>query len=48
MTVLDELRKTDLFESKLEATLPEFHNSELRVSAEADGFNLEQELKRSS
>lgn len=45
--MIDELRKTDLFESKLDAALPEFHNNELRVSAEAHGFNLDQELRQS-
>ena len=48
MTVLDELRKTDLFENKLEASLPDFLTVELRVSAEANGFDLDHELRKSA
>ena len=37
-----------MFESKLDASLPFNYKEELRNSAEADKFNLEQELKTSN
>ena len=40
ISVLDEIKKTDLFENKLSRGMPKDYKDELRLAKEADGFNL--------